>query len=125
VRGAVQTSLLGDRDRLGQVFTNLISNAIKYSPDAETVEMDLDTSPETVTIRVHDHGLGIPREQRDKIFERFYRAAGPKQRVIPGLGMGLYIVAEIIKRHGGTITVDSAVGKGSTFTVTLPFKRDA
>jgi PAS domain S-box-containing protein len=125
VRGAVQTSLLGDRDRLGQVFTNLISNAIKYSPDAETVEIDLDASPETVTIRVHDHGIGILREQRDKIFERFYRTDGPKQRVIPGLGMGLYIVAEIIKRHGGTITVDSAVGKGSTFTVTLPRKRDA
>ena len=125
VRGAVQTSLLGDRDRLGQVFTNLLSNAIKYSPDAKTVEMDLDASPETVTIRVHDHGIGILREQRYKIFERFYRAAGPKQRVIPGLGMGLYIVAEIVKRHGGTITVDSAVGNGSTFTVTLPRKRDA
>jgi len=125
VHGAVQTSLLGDRDRLGQVFTNLLSNAIKYSPDAQTVEMDLSASPETVTVRVRDHGLGIPREQREKIFERFYRAAGPQQRAIPGLGMGLYIVAEIIKRHGGTIVVDSEVGKGSTFTVTLPRKRDA
>jgi signal transduction histidine kinase len=102
----------------------LISNAIKYSPDAQTVEIDLDASEETVTICVHDHGLGIPREQRDKIFERFYRAAGPKQRAIPGLGMGLYIVAEIVKRHGGTITLDSEVGRGSTFTVTLPRKRD-
>jgi PAS domain S-box-containing protein len=124
VRGAVQASLMADRDRLGQVFTNLISNAIKYSPGAETVEIDLEASPETVTIRVHDHGLGIPREQRDKIFERFYRATGPKQKAIPGLGMGLYIVAEIVKRHGGTITVESAVGKGSIFTVTLPKKRD-
>jgi PAS domain S-box-containing protein len=125
VRGEVQTSLLADRDRLGQVFTNLISNAIKYSPDAETVEIDLDASPETVTVRVHDHGLGIPREQRDKIFERYYRATGPRQKAIPGLGMGLYIVAEIVHRHGGTITVESAVGKGSTFTVTLPLTRDA
>src|SRR6266849_3274369 len=125
VHGAVQTSLIGDRDRLAQVCTNLLSNAIKYSPDAQTVEMALSASPETVTIRVRDHGLGIPREQRDKIFERFYRAAGPKQRAIPGLGMGLYIVAEIVKRHGGTITVDSAVGKGSSFTVTLPLTRDA
>jgi signal transduction histidine kinase len=100
-------------------------NAIKYSPGAETVEMDLSASPETVTIRVRDHGLGIPREQREKIFERFYRAPGPQQRAIPGLGMGLYIVAEIIKHHGGTIEVDSEVGKGSTFTVTLPRKRDA
>ncbi|HEX6480938.1 MAG TPA: ATP-binding protein, partial [Ktedonobacteraceae bacterium] len=125
LQGAVQTSLLGDRDRLGQVFTNLLSNAIKYSPEAQTVEMDLSASPETVTIRVHDHGLGIPREQRDKIFERFYRTAGPQQRAIPGLGMGLYIVAEIVKRHGGTISVDSEVGKGSSFTVTLPLNRDA
>ncbi|GHO60578.1 PAS domain S-box protein [Ktedonobacter robiniae] len=125
VRGAAPRSLVGDKYRLGQVFTNLISNAIKYSPGAETVEMDLSTSEETVTIRVLDHGLGIPREQRDKIFERFYRAAGPRQRAIPGLGMGLYIVAEIVKGHGGTITVESSVGKGSTFTVTLPKRRDA
>jgi len=125
VRGVAQISLMADRDRMGQVFTNLLSNAIKYSPGAETVEMDLDASEDAVTIRVHDHGLGIPREQREKIFERFYRAADSEQRVIPGLGMGLYIVAEIIKRHGGTISVDSEVGKGSTFTVTLPKKMDA
>jgi signal transduction histidine kinase len=124
VRGAAPCSLVGDKDRLGQVFTNLISNAIKYSPDAEAVEMDLSASEETVTIRVRDHGLGIPREQRDKIFERFYRASGPKQKAIPGLGMGLYIVAEIVRGHGGTITVDSAVGKGSTFMVTLPKRRE-
>jgi signal transduction histidine kinase len=120
-----QTSLVGDPDRLGQVFTNLLSNAIKYSPGAQTVEMDLDTSEDAVTVRVRDHGLGIPREQRDKIFERFYRATDPKQRGIPGLGMGLYIVAEIVKQHGGTITVDSEVGRGSTFTVTLPRKSEA
>jgi PAS domain S-box-containing protein len=120
VRGAAPCTLIGDQGRLEQIFINLISNAIKYSPDAETVEIDLSTSEDAVTVRVRDHGLGIPREQRDKIFERFYRATGPKQKAIPGLGMGLYIVAEIVKRHGGTITVDSEVGKGSTFTVTLP-----
>ncbi|GHO63516.1 hypothetical protein KSC_024080 [Ktedonobacter sp. SOSP1-52] len=125
VRGAAPHSLVGDKDRLGQVFTNLISNAIKYSPGGETVEMDLSTSEEMVTVRVRDHGLGIPQEQRDKIFERFYRVTGPRQKAIPGLGMGLYIVAEIVKRHGGTITVESEVGKGSTFTVTLPKRRDA
>ncbi|EFH85266.1 PAS domain-containing sensor histidine kinase [Ktedonobacter racemifer] len=125
VRGIVETSLIGDRDRLGQVFINLISNAIKYSPDAKTVEMDLSASEDAVTIQVRDHGLGIPREQCDKIFDRFYRVTDPKQKAIHGLGMGLYIVAEIVKRHRGTITVDSEVGKGSTFTVTLPRKRDA
>jgi signal transduction histidine kinase len=125
VHGTVGTNLIGDPDRLGQVFINLLSNAMKYSPDAETVEMDLSTSEDAVTVSVRDHGLGIPREQRDKIFDRFYRVSGSKQKAIPGLGMGLYIVAEIVKRHEGTITVDSAAGKGSTFTVTLPKKRDA
>ncbi|GHO68082.1 hypothetical protein KSC_069740 [Ktedonobacter sp. SOSP1-52] len=70
-------------------------------------------------------GLGIPREQCDKIFERFYRADVARLRAIPGLGMGLSIVAEIVKGHGGTIVVDSEVGKGSTFTVTLPRRREA
>ncbi|GLV61182.1 hypothetical protein KDH_79980 [Dictyobacter sp. S3.2.2.5] len=124
VRGAAQTTLIGDRKRLRQIFTNLISNAIKYSPDAKTVEIDLSTSSETVTISVRDYGLGIPRELHDKIFERFYRAAGPRQLAVPGLGMGLSIVAEIVKRHGGTIMVDSTVGEGSTFTVTFPRTRD-
>jgi PAS domain S-box-containing protein len=123
VHGTVGTNLIGDPDRLGQVFINLLSNAMKYSPDAETVEMDLSTSEDAVTVSVRDHGLGIPREQRDKIFDRFYRVSGSKQKAIPGLGMGLYIVAEIVKHHGGTITVDSALGKGSTFTVTLPHTR--
>ncbi|GHO42050.1 PAS domain S-box protein [Ktedonospora formicarum] len=123
VYGATEVGLLADRDRLGQVFTNLLSNAIKYSPSAETVEIGLSTSSEIIIIRVRDHGLGIPREQCDKIFERFYRVTGSRQRAISGLGMGLYIVAEIVNHYGGTITVDSEVGKGSTFTVTLPKKR--
>lgn len=120
VRGAVKTSLIGDRDRLGQVFANLLSNAIKYSPDARTVEMDLSASEEAVTIRVQDHGTGIPQDYHDKIFERLYRITDLSQKAIPGMGMGLYIVAEIIKHHGGAITVDSVVGEGSTFTVILP-----
>lgn len=125
VRGAVQTSLIGDRDRLEQVFTNLLSNAIKYSPNAKTVEVDLSASAEAATIRVRDRGLGVPRELRDKIFERCYRAFNPSQRAISGLGMGLFIVNEIVKGHGGSITVDSEVGKGSTFTVTLPRRKDS
>jgi signal transduction histidine kinase len=103
----------------------LISNAIKYSPGSQTVEIDLSTSEDVVAVRVRDHGLGIPHEQLDRIFDRFYRVPDLNQRAIPGLGVGLYIVAEIVKHHGGTITVDSEIGKGSTFTVTLPRKRDA
>ncbi|GHO87600.1 PAS domain-containing protein [Dictyobacter formicarum] len=125
VRAPVRACMIGDRDRLGQVFTNLISNAIKYSPQAETVEVEMDTTEDVVTVRVRDHGLGIPREQCEKIFERFYRVANPRQKGIAGLGMGLYIVARIVKHHKGTITVESEVGKGSTFTVTLPNMRCA
>jgi PAS domain S-box-containing protein len=120
VRAPVRVCMIGDRDRLGQVFTNLISNAIKYSPQAKTVEVEMDAMEDVITVRVRDHGLGIPREQCEKIFERFYRVASPRQKGIAGLGMGLYIVARIVKDHEGTITVDSEVGKGSTFTVTLP-----
>jgi signal transduction histidine kinase len=124
LEGEAKASLMADRDRLDQVFTNLLSNAIKYSPAAETVEINLSATPETVTVRVRDYGLGIPQEQREKIFERLYRTAGTKQGVIPGLGMGLYIAAEIVKHYEGTITVESTVGEGSTFTVTFPRMRD-
>jgi signal transduction histidine kinase len=120
VRGAATTSLVGDPDRLGQVFSNLLSNAIKYSPLADTVEVDIHSSAEAITICVHDHGIGIPQDQREKIFERFYRVVDPSTNAIPGLGIGLYLVAEIIKHYGGTITVESAMGKGSTFHVALP-----
>ncbi len=120
VRGAEHLSLIGDRDRLGQVFTNLLSNAIKYSPAASVVEVDVEAFPERVRISVRDQGLGILPEQRAKIFERFYRVVASSQKGISGLGMGLYIVAEIVKQHGGTITVDSEAGKGSIFRVELP-----
>ncbi|GHO45574.1 PAS domain S-box protein [Ktedonospora formicarum] len=124
LHGSVPCTLIGDKVRLGQVFINLINNAIKYSPCAKTVEIDLHASSENATIRIRDHGLGIPQEQRDKIFERFYRISDAKQKAIPGLGMGLYIVAEIVKHYEGILTVESEVGKGSTFQVTFPFKRD-
>ena len=125
VRGAAHTPLIGDRDRLGQVFINLISNAIKYSPDASKVEIVISADAERITVSVSDQGIGISQEQREKVFERFYRAVVPGQKAFPGLGMGLYIVAEIVKQHMGTITVESKIGEGSTFYVTLPLKRDA
>ena len=106
-----------------ELFDNLISNAIKYSPAADTVEGDISTSAEAVTISGRDQGIGIPQEQHTKIFERFYRAVTEKRHGFPGLGMGLSIVAEIVKHHGGTITVESEMGAGSTFVVTLLFNR--
>lgn len=123
VHGSATACVVGDKDRLGQVFSNLLSNAIKYSPRADMVEVEIRSSAEAITISVRDHGIGIPQDQREKIFERFYRAVDPSTNPIPGLGIGLYLVAEIIKHHGGTITVDSALGQGSTFHVALPLTR--
>src|SRR5258706_3754668 len=123
VRGSAPTSVLGDAGRLGQVFSNLLSNAIKYSPHADTVEVEIGSSAEAITISVRDHGIGIPQEQRERIFERFYRAINASRQGFPGLGIGLYLVAEIIKQHGGTIRVESAMGQGSTFHVVLPLTR--
>ncbi|GHO62543.1 hypothetical protein KSC_014350 [Ktedonobacter sp. SOSP1-52] len=123
VRGTAPCTLIGDKGRLEQVFANLICNAITYSPSATTIEIDRRVSSETVTVSVCDHGVGIPQELHEKIFERFYRISDLSQRAVPGLGMGLYIVAEIVRHHGGTIRVESEVGKGSTFHVTLPLKR--
>jgi PAS domain S-box-containing protein len=120
VRGAAPRTLIGDKGRLAQVFINLISNAIKYSPGATTVEIDLRASTETVTVSVRDHGIGIPQEQREKIFERFYRVPDLSQGAVSGLGMGLYIVAEIVRHHGGTVRIESDMGHGSTFHVTFP-----
>ncbi|GLV53626.1 hypothetical protein KDH_04780 [Dictyobacter sp. S3.2.2.5] len=112
--------VVGDRDRLAQVVLNVLSNAIKYAPDAPLIDVALNTEAEAVTISVHDQGIGISRELHGKIFERFYRAVPLQQRAFPGLGMGLYIVAEIVKHHGGTIQVESESGKGSTFHITFP-----
>ena len=123
VRRVATTSLVGDTDRLGQVFSNLLSNAIKYSPFADTVEVEIRSSAEAITISVRDHGIGIPQEQHERIFERFYRAIDASRQGFPGLGIGLYLVAEIIKQHGGTIRVESAMGQGSTFHVVLPLTR--
>ena len=123
VHGAATTYLVGDKDRLGQVFSNLLSNAIKYSPFADMVDVEIHSSTEAITISVRDYGIGIPQEEQNHIFERFYRAGDPSTQAVHGLGIGLYLVEKIIKHHGGTITVESAVGKGSTFHVVLPLSR--
>jgi PAS domain S-box-containing protein len=122
VRGAAPGTLMGDKGRLEQVFINLISNAMKYSPGGTTVEINLSASTETVTVSVCDHGIGIQQEQYEKIFDRFYRASDLRQGAVPGLGMGLYIVAEIVRYYGGTVRIESVIGHGSTFHVTLPLK---
>jgi two-component system, chemotaxis family, CheB/CheR fusion protein len=112
----------GDRERLTQVFTNLISNAIKYSPTADEVHIRSEVNHTEVMISVHDHGIGIPKQEQEKIFNRFYRVEEWEGHVFPGLGLGLFIAAEILKGHGGKINVESDAGKGAVFSVTLPLK---
>ena len=113
----------GDRDRIGQVITNLLSNAIKYSPHNEKIIVTTLASAKEITLRVQDFGIGIAKEQQDKVFERFFRV-GDAEDTYAGLGLGLFISSEIIKRHGGRIWVESISGKGSIFCFTLPIKHN-
>jgi PAS domain S-box-containing protein len=110
-----------DRNRTAQVMINLISNAIKYSPGQDNVLITV-KSPDRQTVRfcVRDFGIGIPAEQQSKIFNRFYRVSGENKYTFPGVGLGLYISSEIIKRHCGTISFKSKEGAGSTFCFQLP-----
>lgn len=110
----------GDAARLEQVLTNLIENAIKYSPGAEHVDVALDARPEGVTITVKDYGIGIPAAEQTELFGRFFRASNASARHYGGLGLGLYIAAEIVRRHGGQISVRSKEGSGSAFSFILP-----
>jgi PAS domain S-box-containing protein len=112
--------IYGDRDRIAQVLINLLTNAVKYSPDTDEVEITLTGSADEAIIRVKDQGIGIDKNEHQKIFERFYRAEGKREQTFPGFGIGLFIASEIIQRHGGKIEVESEKGKGSTFIVTLP-----
>ncbi|GAB4174743.1 MAG: hypothetical protein Fur005_36610 [Roseiflexaceae bacterium] len=112
--------VLGDELRLGQVFHNLIANAIKYSPDGGVVRVELTTSATSAIVQVSDSGIGIPIEAQQHLFERFYRAPNAEALRVEGMGIGLFVVREIVQRHGGSITVVSAEGQGSRFTVNLP-----
>lgn len=114
--------IYGDLHRLEQVFMNLLSNALKYSPDAEQVEVEIKKTSKKITVSVKDYGVGISKKNLSKLFERFYRVEKTAKQ-FSGLGIGLYISSEIVIRHGGTITVDSEEGKGSKFTVTLPIQK--
>lgn len=121
LHGMVQKNIIGDGDRLTQVFVNLLTNAIKYSPQANNVDVFLAEEEDKITVSMQDYGMGISKEEQAKIFDRFYRVSDEKHLSVPGLGMGLYIACEIVKRHGGDITVTSEEGKGTTFFVSLPF----
>ena len=123
VSGATHAVILGDKDRLGQVLTNLITNAFKYSPQANRVDIILSTSEKAALISVRDYGVGIATTHQKHIFDRFYRVHDSNNKTFKGLGMGLYIAHDIVKRHGGDLTVESEEGKGSTFIVSLPLEK--
>lgn len=111
--------VMADRERIRQVVDNLISNAIKYGGGAKLVRIDVRSTDHIVVIKVTDEGAGIPPEELPHIFDRFHRVAGQGGR---GHGLGLYIAAALARLHGGELTVESRVGRGSTFTLALPRK---
>lgn len=110
----------GDRERIGQVLTNLITNAIKYSPNSDKIFVHTTLEAGNVMVTVEDFGIGISANDKQKVFEQFYRVSGDMQHTYPGLGLGLYISSEIIKREGGKIWVESTPRKGSRFSFSLP-----
>ncbi|MEO6330154.1 MAG: ATP-binding protein [Ginsengibacter sp.] len=112
-------TFFGDRDKLGQVLNNLISNAVKYSPQANSILLSTQLQQGGVQLSVQDFGIGILEQDRDKVFEQFYRVSSSRS-TYPGMGIGLYICSEIITRHGGRIWVNSNTDKGSTFHFWLP-----
>ncbi|MBV9713391.1 MAG: response regulator [Ktedonobacteraceae bacterium] len=121
--GLTNKTIWGDRTRTGQVITNLLTNAMKYAPDTDTILLKTSSDTDTVTLCVQDFGPGIPRALQNKIFDPFYRIEKNQPGTASGLGLGLHIAAEIIKRQGGRIWVESEEGKGATFWFTLPTNR--
>jgi PAS domain S-box-containing protein len=116
--------IVGDRDRLGQVLINLLTNAIKYSPEADRVIVRAVVDGEQARVSVQDFGIGIAEAHHQQVFDRFYQVTDPHEKTFPGLGIGLYIAQEIIRRHHGRIWVESSKGKGATFFFTLPLAKD-
>jgi len=114
----------GDRDRLAQVIGNLLSNAIKYSPAGGTVRVHIELDGDRVVLFVNDQGMGIDEEDREHVFEKFFRSSEASAR-ISGTGLGLAVAREIVETHGGEIRVQSEPGSGSTFWIELPLRRTA
>lgn len=117
---ASERSVRGDEERLGQLLLNLLHNAIKFSPDGGDVVVRVRAEPKEVRLEVQDAGVGIPAQDLDRIFERFYKVDRARQRGTGGTGLGLAIARHLVERHGGRIWAESEEGKGSTFVVALP-----
>jgi PAS domain S-box-containing protein len=120
LEGQTQATVFGDRDRIGQVLINLLNNAIKYSPGADAVLIRIVNDQQKILVSIQDFGIGIAQDHHLRIFERFYQVTEPAEKTYPGLGIGLYISSEIVRRHGGQMWVESRKGEGATFHFTLP-----
>jgi PAS domain S-box-containing protein len=118
-------AVAADRDKVRQVLVNLIENAIKYSPDGGRIDVGVESDQEVVRFSVRDEGLGIPAEEQERIFEKFYRLDPDMTRGVGGTGLGLYICSELVDRMGGRIWVESREGQGSTFFCELPVAETA
>ena len=114
-----------DTDKMTQVIDNIINNAIKYSPDGGKITVSMKTTDTQMILSISDEGLGIPKKDLPKIFDRFYRVDKARSRAQGGSGLGLAIAKEIIKQHHGFIWAKSEYGKGSTFTIVLPYDKEA
>jgi len=122
LNGSGRALLNADRERVGSVITNLVNNAVKYSPKGKTIEIDYRVNEKTVTVSVKDEGMGIKPADLQRIFDRYYRVETTDTRNISGFGIGLYLSAEIIERHNGKIWAESEIGKGSVFYFELPIE---
>jgi signal transduction histidine kinase len=110
----------GDHARLHQVLDNLLSNALKFTPTGGSVEVRLSPGEGVAVLEVQDTGCGIPQEEQDQLFERFFRSSIAAENAIPGTGLGLTITKAIVERHGGRISIESADGSGTTVRIELP-----
>jgi len=113
-------TIRGDRSKLSQVLINLLNNAMKYSPHADTVDISLEITQGSILVHVRDYGIGISQEHLDHIFERFYRVHNTAIRQYSGIGLGLYVAKAIVDRHGGRIWFTNNQNIGTTFSFTLP-----
>jgi signal transduction histidine kinase len=111
-----------DQERMVQVLGNLISNALRHTPEGGQITLAASRTPDAVLLSVADSGEGMPAEIVPKVFDRFYRGESSRLRQNGETGLGLAIAKSIIETHGGSITVDSEIGKGTTFTISLPFE---